>query len=200
MIVGVDNSPDMLATASRLPAAANLHFVEADLATWQPDRPLDRIVSNAALQWVPDHANLLKRLASLLAPHGVLAVQMPHNFDEPAHRLLAEVVRQEPWASAVGRWRERYFVQTPDWYVQTLHDLGLAVDLWETIYQHVLSGSDAVLEWMKGTALRPVLTRLTKDQHEPFLDLYGARLREAYPLGSYGTLFPFRRLFFVARG
>jgi trans-aconitate 2-methyltransferase len=82
----------MLAAAAKLSPHRNLRFVEADLATWQPDQPLDRIVSNAALQWVPDHAHLLARLVSLLAPHGVLAVQVPHNFDEPAHRLLAEVV------------------------------------------------------------------------------------------------------------
>lgn len=134
-IVGVDNSPDMLTAAARLPAHPNLHFIEADLATWRLQQPLDRIVSNAALQWVPDHASLLRHLVSLLAPHGVLAVQMPHNFDEPAHRLLAEVVTQEPWASAVGLWRERYFVETPAWYVTTLHQLGLEANLWETIYR-----------------------------------------------------------------
>jgi trans-aconitate 2-methyltransferase len=189
----------MLAAAAKLSPHRNLHFVEADLAAWQADRPLDRVVSNAALQWVPDHAGLLRHLVSLLAPHGVLAVQMPHNFDEPAHRLLAEVVTQEPWASAVGLWRERYFVETPAWYVTTLHQLGLEANLWETIYYHILAGPDAVLEWMKGTALRPVLTRLSQNQHEQFLSVYGAKLRVAYPAGSFGTLFPFRRLFFVAR-
>ncbi len=198
-IWGVDSSPEMLAAAAKLSPHRNLHFVEADLATWQPDKPLDRIISNAALQWVPNHTHLLGRLVSLLAPHGVLAVQMPHNFDEPAHRLLAEVVAQEPWASAVGSWRERYFVETPRWYVDTLHQLGLEVHLWETIYYHILAGPDAVLEWMKGTALRPVLTRLSEDVREQFLASYGAKLREAYPAGSFGTLFPFRRLFFVAR-
>jgi len=198
-IWGVDNSPDMLAAAAKLSPHRNLHFVEADLAAWQADRPLDRIISNAALQWVPDHASLLRHLVSLLAPHGVLAVQMPHNFDEPAHRLLAEVVTQEPWASAVGLWRERYFVETPAWYVTTLHQLGLEANLWETIYYQILAGPDPVLEWMKGTALRPVLTRLSQDRHEQFLSVYGAKLRVAYPAGSFGTLFPFRRLFFMAR-
>lgn len=198
-IFGVDNSPDMLTAATRLPAHSRLHFVEADLATWQPDHPLDRIVSNAAFQWVPDHASLLPHLVSLLAPHGVLAVQMPRNFDELAHRLLAEIVTQEPWASAVGSWQERFFVETPAWYIDTLHHLGLEVTLWETIYYHILAGADAVLEWMKGTGLRPVLTRLSQDQHEQFLSLYGAQLRAAYPVSSVGTLYPFRRLFFVGR-
>jgi trans-aconitate 2-methyltransferase len=198
-IVGVDNSPDMLVAAARLPVSPRLQFVEADLATWQPDRPLDRIVSNAALQWLPNHAELFKRLIGLLAPGGVLAVQMPRNFDEPAHRLLAEVVTQEPWASAVGAWKERYFEETPAWYAETLRELGVEVDVWETIYYHVLAGPDAVLEWMKGTALRPVLTRLREDQREPFLSVYGVKLLAAYPPGTHGTLFPFRRLFLLAR-
>ncbi|HJY82215.1 MAG TPA: methyltransferase domain-containing protein [Candidatus Binatia bacterium] len=198
-IWGIDNSPDMLAAAAKLSPHRNLHFVEADLTTWQPDQPLDRIVSNAALQWVPDHASLLKHLVSLLAPQGVLAVQMPHNFDEPSHRLLAEIVKQEPWAAVLGQWQERYFVETPAWDVNTLHQLGLEMNLWETIYYHILAGPDAVLEWMKGTALRPVLTRLSQGQHEQFLSVYGAKLRAAYPTSGFGTLFPFRRLFFVAR-
>jgi len=198
-ILGVDNSPDMLAAAAQLPVHSRLHFVEADLATWQPNQPLDRIVSNAALQWVPDHSKLLRHLVSLLAPHGVLAVQVPRNFDEPAHRLLAEIIRQEPWASLIGSWHERFFVETPAWYIDTLHRLGLDVNLWETIYYHILTGPDAVLEWMKGSGLRPVLTRLSQDQHEQFLSVYGARLRAAYPMSSAGTFYPFRRLFFVAR-
>lgn len=198
-IWGVDSSPEMLAAAAKLPPHRNLHFVEVDLATWQPDKPLDRIISNAALHWVPDHASLLKRLAGLLAPRGVLAVQMPRNFDEPAHRILAEVTAQEPWVSALGGRAERYFVETPTWYAETLHSLGLDVDLWETIYYHVLTGPEAVLEWMKGTALRPVLTRFSGGQMEEFFSVYGSKLRAAYPASPYGTLFPFRRLFFVAR-
>src|SRR5262249_44032672 len=198
-VVGVDNSPDMLAAAAHLPAHPRLHFVEADLASWQPDHPLDRIVSNAALQWVPDHASLLPRLVNLLAPRGVFAAQKPRNLDEPAHRLLAEVTAQAPWVSLIGPGKERFFVETPAWYIETLHRLGLEVTLWETIYYHILAGADAVLEWMKGTGLRPVLTRLSRDQHDAFLSLYGARLRAAYPVSSFGTLYPFRRLFFVAR-
>jgi trans-aconitate 2-methyltransferase len=197
---GVDSSPDMLATATRQPMHPRLHFIQADLAAWQPEQPLDCIVSNAAIQWVPDHERVLKHLLDILAPGGVLAVQMPNNFDEAAHRLLAEIVRQEPWASAIGHWQERYFVQNAGWYAEALHRLGfIEIDVWETIYYHILQGSEAVLEWMKGTALRPVFTRLDADQHEAFLVAYGAKLREAYAERSYGTVLPFRRLFFVAR-
>jgi trans-aconitate 2-methyltransferase len=197
---GVDSSPDMLASAAQLPAHPRLHFIHADLASWRPEQPLDRIVSNAAIQWVPDHEAVLRHLFVLLAPGGALAVQMPNNFDEPAHRLLAEMVRREPWASAIGQWQERYFVQTASWYTDALHRLGYVdIDVWETIYQHLLQGADAVLEWMKGTALRPVFSRLASDRHAEFLTEYQARLREAYPEHAYGTLLSFRRLFFVAR-
>lgn len=197
---GVDSSPDMLASATRLFVPPRLHFLQADLASWRAEQPLDRIVSNAAIQWVPDHEAVLRHLFALLASGGILAVQMPNNFDEPAHRLLAEVVQQEPWASAVGQWRERYFVQSTSWYTDTLYRLGYSdIDVWETIYQHILQGPDAVLEWMKGTALRPVLSRLATDQQAEFLTSYQARLQEAYPESAYGTLFSFRRLFFVAR-
>jgi trans-aconitate 2-methyltransferase len=189
----------MLEKARQLPADPNLHFIEADIATWQPNTPVDRIISNAALQWVPDHTKVLPHLVSLLAAHGVLAVQMPRNFDEAAHRLLYELIQQDPWAEYLSSWKERYFVETPVWYVETLQNLGFTVNLWETIYQQVLEGKDAALEWMKGTALRPALTRLPSEQHEPFLNVYRDKLRDAYPLAPHGTLFPFRRLFFVAQ-
>ncbi|MGH7965377.1 MAG: methyltransferase domain-containing protein [Candidatus Binatia bacterium] len=198
-IWGVDNSAEMLAAAARLSPHPNLHFVEAHLETWQPETLLDRIIANAALQWVPDHAHLLTRLVSLLTPRGVLAIQMPANFNELAHRLLAEVTTQEPWAAILGSRTQRSFVQTPAWYVDRLQSLGLSVDLWETTYYHLLTGPDAVLEWMKGTALRPILTRLGSDEQAQVLSCYGAKLRAAYPAGAHGTLFPFRRLFFVAR-
>lgn len=197
---GIDSSPDMLAAAATLPTYPRLHFRQNDLATWQPEQPVDRLVSNAAVQWVPDHEQVLTHFLRILAPGGVLAVQMPNNFAEPAHRLLAEVVRQEPWVSAIGHWQERYFMQTADWYVAALQRLGFVdAEVWETIYYHVLQGPDAVLEWMKGTALRPALSRLAAAQHEAFLAAYGARLQDAYPERAYGTLLPFRRLFFVAK-
>lgn len=206
-VYGVDNSPHMLEKAGQLAAHPRLHFIQADLAAWQPERRLDCIVSNAALQWVPDHARVIPHLLSLLAPRGVLAVQMPRNFDQPAHRLLYELVRQDPWAGWLNSkgnrdhnsWEERPFVETPDWYAQTVRRAGFGVEVWETIYHHLLDGQDAILEWMKGTALRPVLSRLPEQQHGAFLAAYGERLAAAYPPGPHGTPFPFRRLFFVAQ-
>jgi len=198
-VVGVDNSPEMLDSAAKLSPHPHLHFALGDIVTWQSKQPLDRIISNAALQWVPDHPQLITRLVSLLAPHGALAVQMPYNFDEPTHTFLEEINTQEPWVTILGPRQRQYFVQTPAWYADTLHDLGCTVDLWETIYYHVLTGPNAVLEWVKGTALRPTLSRLNKVQQQDFLTVYGEKLRAAYPEGPHGTLLPFRRLFFVAQ-
>jgi trans-aconitate 2-methyltransferase len=198
-IVGVDNSPEMLASAAKLSPHPHLRFVAGDIATWQPERPLDRIISNAALQWVPDHPTLIPRLVNVLAPHGALAVQMPYNFEEPTHTVLEELLTQELWVSILGPRQRQYFVQAPAWYADTLHDLDCAVDLWETVYYHVLTGSNAVLEWVKGTALRPTLSRLNEVQQQDFLTVYGEKLHAAYPEGPHGTLLPFRRLFFVAR-
>lgn len=198
-IVGVDNSTEMLAAAAKLPPQSQLHFVSGDIATWQPEQPLDRLISNAALQWVSDHPTLIPRLVSFLAPRGILAVQMPYNFDEPTHTVLEELLTQEPWVSILGPRKQQYFVQTPAWYADTLHNLACTVDLWETVYYHVLTGPNAVLEWVKGTALRPTLSRLNEVQQQEFLTSYGEKTRAAYPPGSHGTLFPFRRLFFVGR-
>jgi trans-aconitate 2-methyltransferase len=198
-VVGVDNSPEMLASAAKLSPHPHVQFASGDIATWQSERPLDRLVSNAALQWVPDHPQLIPRLVSLLAPRGVLAVQMPYNFAEPTHTVLEELLTQERWVSILGRRQPQYFVQTPTWYADTLHDLGCTVALWETVYYHVLTGPHAVLEWVKGTALRPTLSKLNEEQQREFLTVYGGKLRAAYPEGPYGTLLPFRRIFCVAR-
>ncbi len=198
-VVGVDNSAEMLASAAKVAPHPRMSFALGDIATWHSEQPLDHIISNAALQWVPDHPRLIPQLVSQLAPRGVLAVQMPYNFAEPTHTFLEELLGQEPWVTILGPRQQQYFVQTPAWYADTLHDLGCSVDLWETVYYHILTGPNAVLEWVKGTALRPTLSRLNEEEQQAFLTVYGAKLRAAYPEGPHGTLFPFRRLFFVAR-
>jgi trans-aconitate 2-methyltransferase len=199
-VLGVDSSPDMLAAARPRSMAGRLGFAQGDVRTFAGG-PFDLVVSNATLQWVPDHPALLPRIAALVAPGGTLAVQMPGNFDAPSHTLLAEVVAAGPWAAklaAAGAAGARA-VRPVAWYVETLWPLGFEVDAWETTYVHVLPGEDAVLEWTKGTAMRPLLAALEAAEREAFLLEYGARLRRAYPAGPRGTLFPFRRVFFVAR-
>ncbi len=194
-VTGVDRSAEMLAAAR--PLHGRLELVQGDLASWRPPEPLDLLVSNAALQWVPDHAAVLPRLAGLVAPGGAIAVQVPGNHDSPSHVELLRLAGEEPWRSRLeGRWRP-HAVEPLAWYAETLRGLGWDVDAWETTYLHFLAGPDPVLEWMKGTALRPVLSLLGPDGPR-FLEALAPRFRAAYPAGSGGTYFPFRRLFFVA--
>lgn len=197
-ILGVDLSEDMLA-AARPRSRERLRFEKGDLATWTPDAErYDLIVSNAALQWVDDHARQLTRWAAGLAPGGTLAVQMPANFDAASHMLLAEVAADGPWADKLDG-ALLHTVHPLTYYAEHLLELGLVVDAWETVYIHLLPGDDAVLAWVRSTALRPVLALLDERETAEFTQAYAARLRAAYPRSAHGTFFPFRRIFFVGR-
>lgn len=197
-IVGVDRSPDMLERARS--SGLNVEWVEADAATFRPDSPPDLIFANALFQWLPDHAALFPRLMARLAPSGVLAIQMPCNFDAPSHVLLAETARDGPWAGRVAGEVRLQPVAGPAAYYDILAPHGAVVDIWTTEYLQVLHGADAVLEWVRGTALTPFLTRLEDAERGAFLAAYRARLRAAYPPRADGTvLFPFRRIFLVAQ-
>jgi trans-aconitate 2-methyltransferase len=200
-ILGVDSSTDMVDAAQEHAIDGRLEFVVGDIATWRTARSVDVLVANAALHWVPGHVDLIGGFADLLAPGGVLAFQVPDNFVEPSHTLLRDL-RQSP------RWRERLgadadrgaAVERPETYLRALVAAGLVPDVWQTDYLHVLTGANAVLEWVKGTALRPVLSLLEGDaDRDAFLETYAAQLRTAYPEQDFGTVFPFRRTFAVAR-
>jgi len=162
---------------------------------------MDVIISNAALQWVPEHRELLVRWAGGLNPGGWLAFQVPGNFGAPSHVLLRELAGSPRWRERLGGVLRSDPVSEPAEYVALLAEAGCRVNAWETTYAQILPGDDPVLEWVKGTALRPVLTALGTDSAEAaeFLDDYRALLREAYPAAPYGTVFPFRRIFVVAR-
>jgi trans-aconitate 2-methyltransferase len=196
-VTGVDNSPEMLEKAKAL-VNQNLEFELADLSTWQPREAQHVIVSNAALQWVPNHETLIPRLASLLEPDGWLAVQMPNNFDQASHMTINQICSSPPWNKQLGNLDSALRHAKPlEWYIMELSRLGFQVDAWETNYQHILPGENAVLEWVKGTALRPMLAVLEpKDQNE-FLEECRTQLLEAYPPQSFGTLLPFKRVFFM---
>ncbi|MFC0600275.1 trans-aconitate 2-methyltransferase [Streptomyces palmae] len=206
LITGLDNSPEMLAEAQRYagPTAGGgrLDFRAADAAHWAPDRHYDLIVSNAALQWVPGHADSFPAWVDALTPGGVLAFQVPGNFTSPSHALLGELCDAPRWRERLGgQGRDFVHVLDPVGYLERLAVLDCEVDAWETTYVQLLPGPDPVLDWVKGTALRPVLTALADDPpaREEFLAEYRDLLRKAYPAGPYGTPFPFRRIFAVAR-
>ncbi|MFC9082251.1 trans-aconitate 2-methyltransferase [Streptomyces sp. NPDC054775] len=202
-ITGYDNSPEMLDKAHTehegpTPGGGRLDFAPADARTWTPAQPYDLIVSNATLQWVPGHAARFPDWIAGLAPGGTFAFQVPGNFDSPSHRLMRELAHSPRWKDRLaGTLRHDDAVLTPGAYLERLADLGCTVDAWETTYLHLLHGEDPVLDWVKGTGLRPVLTELG-DGAEEFLADYRAALREAYPATAHGTVFPFRRIFAVA--
>jgi trans-aconitate 2-methyltransferase len=180
------------------PAAPGISFRVGDVRSFDP-AGFDVIVSNATLQWVPTHRDLLARWAAALPRGGWLAFQVPGNFDAPSHTALHDLAASPEWAPALaGVLRTEAPVDRPAAYAALLLGAGLRVDAWETTYLHVLPGADAVLDWMRGTALRPVLQALPAGSYARFEEQLGARLREAYPPGPHGTLFPFRRIFAVA--
>jgi trans-aconitate 2-methyltransferase len=195
-ILGIDSSPEMIEQAHRY-AASRVSFTLQDLRDWRPARPVEVIVSNATLQWVPDHRSLLPRLVEALAPGGWLAFQVPGNFAEPSHVLLQRLADDPRFAEFTAD-RERPDAFDPASYADDLHQLGCHVNAWETTYLHVLTGPDPVFRWISGTGARPVLQALPQQVQEMFVAEYRAALEEAYPARSYGTLLPFRRVFVVA--
>lgn len=193
-IVGVDSSAEMLRSARRnLP---QLEWVEADLRSWRPDAPVDLIFANAVMQWLPDHTTLLPALLQQLRPGGVLAIQMPRNYHEPSHRLMRET--PGPWAPRLAA--AQAIAPLPDvaWYYDLLTPLTSRIDLWQTTYEHVLADADAIVEWVRGTGLRPFLEALQDDERAAYLAAYRAGIDAAYPRRSDGRrLFSFPRLFLV---
>jgi trans-aconitate 2-methyltransferase len=198
-VLGIDSSPEMLAAAARSAVPGRVSFAFGDVRDWAPDGSVDVLVSNAVLHWVPGHAELLARWAGWLAPGGWLAVQVPGNFRAPTHALLAEISRSPRWAAQVGDAAPRPdAVLEPTGYLDVLTAAGLAADVWETTYLHVLGGEDPVLAWVRSTVLRPVLAGLGDDDAAALTAEYGEALRRAYPPRPDGTtVLPFRRIFAV---
>jgi trans-aconitate 2-methyltransferase len=198
-VIGVDSSAEMLAAAAEHAAPGRVGFVAGDVRTWEPAGPVDLVVSNAVLHWVPGHARLLARWASFLTPGGELAIQVPGNFRAPTHTSLAALCRLPRWAPALADLApDEDAVLEPAGYLEVLAGAGLTADVWETTYLHVLTGDDPVLAWVSGTVLRPVLGRLPEAERAEFTAAYAAALRRAYPPRRNGTtVLPFRRIFAV---
>jgi trans-aconitate 2-methyltransferase len=197
-IVGLDSSPAMLATARK--DFPQWTWVQGDIANWKAEAPFDLVFSNAALQWVPDHRREFPRLLQQVAVGGALAVQMPANFDAPPHRLMREVATSTNWRSHFPTLPREWHVHPPEFYYDVLAPHARRVDLWTTDYHHVLDGVDGIIEWYRGTGLRPWLDALSTDAlRTEYLGAYRARLVPYFTPRSDGrVLFPFRRVFIVA--
>ena len=196
-VEGLDSSAEMIASAKCSGVRAD--FFEADIASWRPDTPYDVVVSNATLQWLENHNTLLPRLMRFLAQGGSLAFQVPRNLEAPSHALMRDVAAHGPWVAKLKDVRG-INVLSPDIYFEILSPHASSLDIWETEYLHVLEGDDPVYRWVGATGLRPYAQALDGEEREQFLSTYRARLRDAYPMRADGkTLFPFKRLFVVAR-
>jgi trans-aconitate 2-methyltransferase len=191
-VIGVDSSPDMLRQArQRLPRG---RFVEGDLSAWMPEPGTDLLFANAVFHWVPDHPKVLARLLQSLPPGGVLAVQMPDNTNEPALMLMETV------AAALGQTNAaRNDLPRPEHYYDLLRPLCRRVDVWHTHYYHMIENHLGVVEWFKGSSLRPFLAPLDAATRETFIAQYADAIGLAYPARFDGkVMLKFPRLFIVA--
>ena len=197
-VVGIDSSPEMIARARDDNTDPQTTYELADVGDWQPPEPVDLIISNATFQWVPDQLALIPRLREHLAPGGVLAFSVPHNYTAPSHAMLHQLADETPYAThLVGLPRDRGVSAAT--YLELLATPGWLVDAWTTIYEHVLPGEDAVFRWVGGTGARPFLQALPDDLRSSFSTLYAERLRTAYPRRAFGTVLAFERVFVVTQ-
>jgi trans-aconitate 2-methyltransferase len=197
-VIGIDTSADMLRQArERLPDQT---FIETNVAHWVPPEGTDLLFANAIFQWVPGHLKQLQRLLGKLPPDGVLAVQIPDSGDEPAHLLMREVAHQGSWAKQLSeKARVRDTLPTPGGYYDALSPFCTRLDIWHTIYNHVLEDADAIVEWVKGTGLRPFLDMLETSERKEYLAEYTARVAATYlPQADGKVLFRFPRIFIMA--
>ncbi|HGY3895258.1 TPA: trans-aconitate 2-methyltransferase [Klebsiella aerogenes] len=192
-IIGVDNSAAMLAQAAK--ALPDCEFITANIEDWQPSEPADVIYANASLQWLTEHQTLFPRLVRQLANSGVLAVQMPDNWQEPSHTLMRQVAEELGFPES-----GRQPLPSVQQYYDMLTNSGCEVDIWRTTYYHSLESHQAIVDWLQATGLRPYLQDLDEAEKNVFLERYLTLLQQHYPLQSNGkVLLLFPRLFIVAR-
>jgi trans-aconitate 2-methyltransferase len=198
-ICGLDSSPDMIETARRrLPRA---QFSVGRIEAWTDAGPFDVILANAVLHWIPNHRTLLPELVARLVTAGALAIQMPDNLEVPAHQLMREVAAAGPWAEILSAASAaRTPIESANWYYELLRPVCSAVEVWRTTYYHALAGGPAaIVEWFKGSGLRPFLEPLDAPLRAAYLERYTAAVARAYPTLTDGSvLLPFPRLFMVA--
>lgn len=196
-VTGVDSSASMLERTRDV--ETGVYWQHADLNDWKPEDSADVVYTNAALHWLDDHSQLFPRIMAAVKPGGVLAVQMPENFSAPSHTSIADTVREGAWQERLAPFQREQPVAEPSFYYDLLSQISSSIDMWETTYMHILEGDNPVVEWTKGTMLRPLLDNLSEDEGNDFLKSYTEKVAKAYPHRADGkTVLPFKRLFIVA--
>lgn len=197
-VVGVDNSPGMIAAANEKYPDQVWH--SADISEWNPDTPVDLVFSNAALQWVPDHAALMRRLIAAVKEEGALAFQIPSGSFAEVRKLIHEVSTDARWTERMVGARETLTMEEPGFYYDALAKDSASLDIWESEYHHVMESTDAIVDWMSSTGLRPFVAALdNEDERGEFVAELKRRVSEAYEVRMDGrVLFPFRRTFVIA--
>jgi trans-aconitate 2-methyltransferase len=199
-VIGIDSSEEMLAKARAGTTDGRISFVRGDLHQFRPGLPPSILYSNAAYHWLPDHIDLFPEMLKLLPAGGQMAIQMPRNHEAPSHALMHEAAKAGPWWDKLRDVKGVPPVSEPARYYDVLKPLCAQLDVWETIYQQPLTGKDPVAHYTASTGLRPFTQRLDEAEAKAFFDTYARMIATAYPARPDGvTLFPFRRLFIVAR-
>jgi len=197
-ILGVDSSEDMISAARKHLPDLDFKLCDISCGLSELDHDFDIVFSNACIQWVPNHKQLLKQLMGLLRKGGIMAVQIPMNFNEPIHRIINEVSASEKWKGYFPGTRI-FYTLTQSEYFDILSELSENFTLWETVYYHVMKSHNDILEWYRGTGLRPYLDALDKEKQAEFENDIMERVRESYTVQKNGEIiFRFPRFFFTA--
>jgi len=197
-VSGLDSDDNMLEAArKRMPGTV---FAKADLASWRPEGPVDLLFANAVFQWLPNHLDILDQLMDSLKPGGVLAVQMPDNLNEASHLMMEETGKSGPWSETFAKKSvRRNPLPAPSVYYNRLIGKSARVDIWHTNYNHALENAAAIVEWVKGTGLRPYLDHAGAEHRDAFTAEYLKHIEKAYPpLADGKVLLRFPRLFMIA--
>ena len=197
-VLGLDSSPGMISAARERHPGQD--WALGDIAAWSSDEPVDVVFSNAALQWVPNHARLVPHLFAQVAPDGALAFQIPSREYSSVQSLIESVADDAAWASLMKGARSALTIEEPHVYYDLLAPVARAVDMWETVYHQVMESPAAIVDWISSTGLRPYLDALdAEEERRQFISLLVQRVASCYPQRSDGmVLFPFRRLSVIA--
>lgn len=197
-IIGIDNSADMISKAKSKDSSIN--FVQADVNEFFAEckDKFDVVFSNACIQWIPNHKDLLSKLMRILKINGVLAIQIPYNYNEPIHKIISKVTTNSKWKSIFTTLRQKYVLEISEYY-DLLSEISSDFQMWQTVYFHKMTSYESILEWYRGTGLRPYLNQLNENQTAEFEKDIMNEIKQVYSVQSNGEIiFRFPRLFFIA--